>query len=88
MLPAIRVYYLDTNYAWMAVMVVRKWATRGLSAGDLTALRSLARGGSAAEPQITRLKKRGFIKDTVNEKHPSLTLPGRLALIIKRVTIH
>jgi len=67
-------------------MVLRRWATRQLQTGDLTALRDL-KSGKAIEgrPRIDRLRGRGFVRGPIEKLR--ITLLGRLALIAKRMTI-
>ena len=67
-------------------MVIQKWATRGLNAGDLSALRNLTSGSIPRDSQIQRLKRRGFVKQRSPEKPPVVTIPGRVALLIKQIT--
>jgi hypothetical protein len=65
----------------------RKWATRGLHAGDLTALSVLSNGALRADQgRIERLKRRGFVAQRRNGR-PSITARGRAALAIKRLTL-
>ena len=59
------------------------WATRGLVSGDMTALQKLARGGTATEAQVKRLKMRGFIRNSLRGK-PQVTFLGHIALFMKR----
>ena len=73
---------------WGLSMVIRKWATRRLYSGDLTALRDIAKGGAKLdESQIQRLRKRGFVAERKGAM-PVITFPGRLALLVKRLTMH
>lgn len=68
-------------------MNLRRWATRDLRSGDLTALRWLARGeGNPDNGQLERLLRRGFLREGADGKY-RLTIPGRLALILKAIAL-
>lgn len=63
---------------------MRKWATRKLRSGDLTALAAVVNGCANIEPErIGRLAQRGFVVTKPNGK-VAATLSGRAALVIKR----
>ena len=69
-------------------MSVRRWVTKSLRPGDLTALAEISRGRSN-DPEanrIERLNRRGFVK----RKHDLFvaTLRGRAALFLRRLTKH
>lgn len=67
---------------------MRKWATRDLRAGDLTALRDVAKGGgNSKDPRFDRLRSRGFVKESKTGTL-SVTVLGRLALLIKSATMN
>jgi hypothetical protein len=68
-------------------MLVRDWTTRGLRRGDLTALAAIARGRRPSEQnRRERLARRGFI-DTASDDGPSfVTLRGRVALLLRKMT--
>lgn len=56
-----------------------------MRSGDLTALKGVARGESNLQDgQLERLLKRGFLKQSADGR-PRLTIPGRLALIIRAI---
>ncbi len=64
---------------------MRRWATRKLRSGDLTALAAIANGAARPEPErVGRLTERGFVVAKPNG-NVSATLAGRIALLIKRV---
>lgn len=66
-------------------MGIRRWATRSLRTGDLTALSKIAKGSSVDDPnRIDRLRKRGFVTAKIDGR-PEITLPGRLALAAKNI---
>lgn len=65
-------------------MSFRRWATRGLRAGDLTALAAFTHGGTAPNNGCAdRLHRRGFIRRDASGR-VAVTLRGRLALKIRR----
>jgi hypothetical protein len=69
-------------------VAIRRWATRNLRPGDLTALAEIARAryvDTQAE-RIERLNRRGFVKKTANK--PMVTLLGRTALWVRHFTKH
>jgi hypothetical protein len=67
-------------------MRVREWATHKLRPGDLTALAALAGGSKDVdEDRIKRLHKRRFIIER-GAGAVAVTLRGRVALMIRRVT--
>ena len=67
---------------------MKRWATRELRSGDLTALKGVARGACNPENgQFDRLLKRGFLKKRTDGT-PKLTIPGRLALVVKAIGEH
>jgi hypothetical protein len=65
----------------------RRWARKGLQAGDLTALRRLTtREGRWSSPhpaRLQRLRRRGFIEEHEGDK-PRVTMKGRMALLLGR----
>ena len=64
---------------------MRRWVTRELRSGDLTALKGVARGESNLQDgQLERLLKRGFLRNGTDGR-PRLTIPGRLALILRAI---
>ena len=66
---------------------MRKWATRKLRTGDLTALAAIAHGAMRPEPErVERLSDRGFVTNKQNGD-VSATLAGRIALLIKRLSM-
>lgn len=69
-------------------MSVKRWATRNLYSGDLTALREIVKGTQKApqESQIARLQRRRFVA-LRRDRRPSVTPSGRLALLIRRLPI-
>jgi hypothetical protein len=65
-------------------IVAKTWATRGLRAGDLTALAGIASGRRLPDGEPTeRLRERRFVRERADTSIV-ITLRGRLALIIKR----
>ena len=66
--------------------MLRRWATRQLQTGDLTALQDI-KSGKAIEShsRIERLRSRGFIGGPAEK--PLITFLGRIALITKRFRI-
>ena len=65
---------------------MREWATRRLRYGDLTALGTVGKGfGKIDEDRLKRLEKRGFIAKKADGKI-AVTIPGRVALLVRRVT--
>ena len=69
-------------------MTIRRWATRGLRQGDLTALKRIARGAAGlGRRQAERLRRRGFVARRKNGR-PAVTVHGRLALLVKTLSIH
>jgi hypothetical protein len=68
-------------------MLMQRWATRDLHNGDLTALRSVARGSAIArENQIKRLRRRGFVAER-SDGTPAITMHGRVALLLKKFKV-
>ncbi len=68
-------------------MFIRKWATRNLRAGDLTALSAILNGSSIPEKdRVERLARRRFIAKK-NDGRLAITLAGRVALVVRRVTM-
>jgi len=68
-------------------MLGREWATRGLHQGDLTALAAIARGARKDEQdRLERLAQRGFVKMKAGDSLPRVTLLGRLAIIVRKLT--
>jgi hypothetical protein len=69
-------------------MPLRTWTTKKLRPGDLTALSEIRRR-YWAEPEadrVDRLNRRGFVK--MKAEKPVITLLGRSALLIRRLTRH
>ncbi len=68
--------------------MLRKWATRGLRAGDLTALAAVGYGAKADNDRdrIERLVRRGFLTECSDGTF-AVTVLGRVALAIKRVAL-
>lgn len=67
---------------------MRRWATRDLRAGDLTALRDVAKGrGNPKDPRFNRLRNRGFVKESKTGTL-RVTILGWLALLIKGATMN
>ena len=65
-------------------MGLRRWATRQLQTGDLSALQDLKSGKRVeSRSRIERLRSRGFVRGPVDT--PQITLSGRIALIVRRV---
>lgn len=65
-------------------MVFKRWATRKLRSGDLTALNEIAvRGEKPRDVCIQRLSERRFIAVRPGGK-VAVTLRGRAALMIRR----
>ncbi len=65
-------------------MIFRRWATRGLRSGDLTALAALANcGPTPNNSSAERLRQRQFIRVNANGR-ASVTLRGHFALVIRR----
>jgi hypothetical protein len=65
-------------------MVLRRWATRKLRSGDLTALAAMAGGGpKPRNGSYERLTGRGFVAASPNGE-ASIIVRGRLALAIRR----
>lgn len=65
-------------------MVLKRWATRHLRSGDLSALAALARTG--AKPHnvsLQRLSRRRFVA-TVPGGITGVTLRGQVALLVRR----
>ena len=72
---------------WGLGVNLRRWATRDLRSGDLTALRGFARGDSNPhEDHCERLLRRGFLRESANSTY-KLTVAGRLALIIRAISL-
>jgi len=68
-------------------MFIRKWATRNLRAGDLTALSAIRNGSSIPEKdRVDRLMRRRFVAKKTDGRL-AITLAGRAALVVKRVTM-
>ena len=66
---------------------MRKWATRKLRSGDLTTLAAIARGSIVSSPErIARLRRRHFVEQR-GDGQPAITVPGRLALLVKHLTL-
>jgi hypothetical protein len=66
---------------------MRKWATRKLRSGDLTALAAVGNGCSAMDPdRIDRLAQRGFVAKKPGG-HFAVTFAGRAALLVKRLAM-
>ena len=62
---------------------MREWATRKLRYGDLTALGTVKRGvDGVPEERLGRLERRGFIAKRGNGRIV-VTLPGRIALLVR-----
>ncbi|HVZ52626.1 MAG TPA: hypothetical protein VG986_11710 [Pseudolabrys sp.] len=65
---------------------MREWATRKLRHGDLTALGTVRRGVEGVqEDRLGRLERRGFVAKKGNGKFV-VTIPGRLALLVRSLT--
>jgi hypothetical protein len=65
-------------------MTIRRLATRSLRPGDLTALSQVARGSVVDESnRLDRLRRRGFVAHRRGGR-PKVTVPGLLALAVKR----
>jgi hypothetical protein len=65
---------------------MRRWVTKNLRPGDLTALAEIARE-MWADPQaerLDRLKRRGFAKKKAEK--PVVTMLGRAALWVRQFT--
>ena len=63
---------------------IRDWATRDLRSGDLSALATIAQGGSERDQErIRRLTQRGFLASKVDGTL-AITPFGRLALFIRQ----
>ncbi len=69
-------------------MSIRYWATKGLRHGDLSALSGILQGnGDSPDPErLARLNRRGFVK--LKGERPVVTVMGRGALLIRRLTRH
>jgi len=66
---------------------MRKWATRKLRSGDLTALAGVVNGcASTDRDRIDRLAQRGFVAKKPGGQF-AVTLAGRAALLVKRLTM-
>jgi len=71
-----------------AIVSVRKWVTKKLRPGDMTALSHILQE-RLDDPQpgsLDRLALRGFIKTKANS--PVVTLLGRVALLLRQLTKH
>lgn len=67
-------------------MGIRRWATRNLQSGDLTALRRVAKWQHVDDPdRLARLRKRNFLTGSVDR--PRVTIRGRVALLMKQLNI-
>jgi len=68
------------------VVNIRKWVTKSLRPGDLTALSDISRRhwDDPKSERFDRLKQRGFVKK--NAERPVITMLGRAALLIRRLT--
>jgi len=67
---------------------IRRWATKNLVPGDLTALRQIADGRDLDDPKrVLRLRARRFVVER-EEGRPAITLQGRVALLTKQLILH
>jgi hypothetical protein len=66
--------------------MIKEWATRGLRAGDLTALAAIGKGAKADSDRIARLVRRGFLAERGDDAF-AITVLGRVALAIWRVAL-
>ena len=66
--------------------MVKEWATRGLRAGDLTALAAIGKGAKIDSDRIERLVRRGFLRERGDGAF-AVTVFGRVALAIRRVAL-
>lgn len=65
---------------------MRKWATRKLRYGDMTALKAVRTGlRNIEEDRVERLAKRGFIAKN-GEGKVVVTILGRIALLFRGLT--
>lgn len=63
---------------------MRKWATRNLRSGDLTALAAIVSGCANTEPErVNRLSQRGFVVKKPDGRLAA-TIVGRTALAVRR----
>jgi hypothetical protein len=70
------------------VVNIRRWATKNLRPGDLTALSNISRG-QWTDPEaerLDRLNQRGFV--TKKAGSTVVTILGRAALLIRKFTKH
>jgi len=66
---------------------MRKWATTKLRTGDLTALAAIVNGCASTDTdRIGRLAQRGFVAKKPDGQF-AVTLAGRAALLVKRLTM-
>ena len=64
-----------------------KWATRKLRPGDLTTLSAIARSSFITSPErIARLRRRHFVEQR-RDGRLAITVPGRLALLVKQLAL-
>jgi hypothetical protein len=69
-------------------MGIRRWATKNLAAGDLTALRQIADGRYPNDPKrVSRLQARRFVVEC-GDGRPIITLGGRIALLAKQFVLN
>ncbi len=69
-------------------MVLRRWATRDLRRGDLTALAEAAKGWAQPNDScIQRLKRRHFLL-VKSDGQFVVTFRGHLALMLRHLGIH
>lgn len=67
-------------------MGLRRWATRQLQSGDLSALQDLKNGKPIdSGSRIERLRSRGFVQGPLDKLRISLL--GRIALVAKRLKV-
>lgn len=69
-----------------AIVSIRRWLTKNLRPGDLTALSDIARThwDAPQAERVERLNRRGFV--TKKADKPVVTLLGRAALLVRQVT--
>jgi hypothetical protein len=65
---------------------LRRWATRQLQTGDLSALQDLKSGKPVeSRSRIERLRNRGFVQGPAEKLR--ITAAGRIALIVRRLSM-
>jgi len=65
------------------ILRIRRWSTRKLRSGDLTALAAIADGSAAVAECVDRLARRRFVAKKPDGRIV-VTLRGHMALVIKR----